>query len=66
MSAIDQQISYTRRQAAEKAGYSQRIIDDAVRAGDLPETFPQVNGKRLKRGRILHRDLERWLEEGRS
>lgn len=66
MNIATEQIAYTRRQAAEQSGYSQKIIDAAVRAGDLVETYPEINGRRLKRGRILHADLQRWLEEGRS
>ncbi|MQB00530.1 MAG: hypothetical protein GEU78_09605 [Actinobacteria bacterium] len=60
MTALDQ-LAYNRRQAADASGFSKDIIDAAVRSGDLRETFPEVNGKRLKRGVILREHLEEWL-----
>lgn len=60
------QLAYNRRQAAEASGFSKDVIDAAVRSGDLRETFPEVNGTRLKRGVILRHHLEQWLEGERS
>lgn len=60
------QVAYTRVQAAEKCGYSRDVIDAAVRAGDLREVKPEINGRRLKRGRILHEDLVAWMRETAS
>lgn len=65
MPVLDQ-LAFTRQQAAEATGYSKDVIDAAVRSGDLRETFPSVNGRTLKRGRILRDDLSRWLASGTS
>lgn len=64
MAAVDQQMAFTRKEAAEVTGYSWDVISAAVRSGDLRETYPEVNGKRLQRGVILREDLHAWLKSG--
>jgi len=64
MHAVDEQISYTRRQAAEVTGYSYDLICAAIRSGDLREVRPEVNGRRVRDGRIMRDELIRWLKEG--
>lgn len=56
------QLAYTRTQAAQAVGYSKGVIDAAVRSGDLQERFPEIRGKRLKRGVIRRSDLQAWLD----
>lgn len=57
-------LAYNSRQAAEASGYSWDVIRAAISAGDLRETFPVVNGTRLKRGVIRREDLQAWLDQG--
>jgi hypothetical protein len=64
MSALDEQISFTRRQAAAATGISYDDISAAVRSGDLREIHPEINGRKRQRGVILREDLESWLKEG--
>lgn len=58
---LDDKIAFTRREAAEVSGYSGDIIAAAVLSGDLRESRPEVNGRRLSKGVILRADLEAWL-----
>ncbi len=56
-------LAYTRREAAEALGYEITTINRAVRAGDLRETYPRVNGEPLKKGVILADELRRWASD---
>lgn len=57
----DAKVAYTRREAAEAAGVSYDTLSAAVRSGDLRETKPEINGRRIRNGVILRDDLEAWL-----
>lgn len=63
---VDEQFSFSRAQAAEASGYPKETIDAAVRSGDLRETFPEINGRRIRRGVIMRDDLLAWLRGSAS
>lgn len=59
--SLDDQVSFTRAQAAAVTGLTYDTISAAIRSGDLREIKPEVNGRRLRNGVILRADLEAWL-----
>lgn len=59
-------VSYDIATAAPASGYSEDQIRRAVRAGDLPIHYPNVNGRQLAKGVILADDLRAWVERGKT
>lgn len=55
-----QPLAYTRSQAAKAVGVSPEAIKRAVRSGDLPAYYPQIDGKPLRSYLIRREDLEAW------
>ncbi len=60
MNAADK-LAYTRAEAATACGDEVSTIIRAIKAGDLAETFPKIAGEKVKRGRIMRDELERWI-----
>lgn len=58
---LDDKLAFSRREAAEVSGYGLDTIAAAVLSGDLIESRPEVNGRKLSKGVILRSDLEAWL-----
>lgn len=52
--------------AARDSGYSTDVIRRAVRAGDLPAHYPEVDGRQLSKPVILRDDLHAWIARGRT
>jgi hypothetical protein len=59
-------VSYSIDTAAPASGYSADQIRRAVRAGDLPMHYPDVNGRQLSKGVILADDLREWVSRGKT
>ena len=55
-------ITYTRREAAEATGISEKTLDKAIKAGDL-QTLPkpEINGRKVGTVLIAARELSRWI-----
>jgi hypothetical protein len=57
-------VSYSYETAAAATGYSQDVLQRAVRAGDLAVRYPRVNGRALSKPVIEREELARWVNEG--
>jgi hypothetical protein len=52
--------------AGNASGVSVDVIRRAVRAGDLPVHYPNVNGRQVNKPLILADDLRAWVERGKT
>jgi hypothetical protein len=52
--------------AGAASGVSVDVIRRAVRAGDLPVHYPNVNGRQVNKPLILADDLRAWVERGKT
>lgn len=59
-------ISYNIDGAAQATGYSADVIRRAIRAGEIPTRYPEIDGRKLSRPVILAADLTAWLTGTRA
>lgn len=59
-------VSYSLDGAAAATGYSRDVIVRAVRAGDVPVHYPEVDGKALAKPTIDADDLRAWVRRGKA
>jgi hypothetical protein len=57
-------VSYSLEGAAAATGLSMKTISRAIHAGDLPVTYPRVNGRPLAKPVILAVALQEWVASG--
>lgn len=59
-------VSFDYNGASQATGASRDVIIRAVRAGDLPVHYPQVDGKTIAKPLILAADLQAWVARGKT
>lgn len=52
--------------AAAASGLSVDVIRRAVRSGDLPSHYPEVDGRQVAKPLVLADDLRAWVERGKT
>lgn len=57
-------VAYDFEGAALAVGLSPKTIQRAVRAGELPQHFPSIDGRDLAKPLILREDLHAWVLRG--
>lgn len=59
-------VSFDYDGAAAASGYSRDVIQRAVRSGDLPAHYPEINGRQISKPSILADDLLAWVKRGKT
>jgi hypothetical protein len=59
-------VSFDAAGAAQASGLSVQVIRRAMRAGDLPVHYPEVDGRQIDKPLIDAEDLRAWVRRGKN